>query len=102
MSSSPCPPGSPMNLLARSRMGNNTAASLKSYPTLQIAADATFFGKTPADTIDMYQECIDLNPVATAPPLEAGRKRSQKHKHRRGSRSKHSRRSRRSRRSSRK
>ena len=95
MSSSPCPPGSPMNLLARSRMGNNTAASLKSYPTLDIAADAKFFRKTPADTIDMYQECIDLNPVASAPPL-GGRKRSQKHKHRRGSRSRRSRRSRRS------
>jgi hypothetical protein len=106
----PCPANSAFNQLAKMRIGNKNVDELRKSPSKEIMDDALLLGKTPDEIIDIYVNCIAQNPLGepppppplepSAPPVEAvegGRKRSRKHRNRRGSRSK----SKRSRRNSR-
>jgi hypothetical protein len=84
----PCPPSSLFNQLANLRIGNKDADELRKSPSQEIKDDAAYTGKTADEIIGVYVNCIAQNPVPSAPPMEAGRKRSRKHRNRRGARSK--------------
>ena len=113
----PCPANSGFNQLAKLRIGNKNVDELRKSPSKEIMDDALLLAKTPDEIIDMYVNCIAQNPEPSAPPVdeneeqagdasdavvpsqepaedanngagEGGRKRSRKHRNRRGSRTK--------------